>query len=378
MRQGRLGGMSFFPRDYEDAVQRFRAATAGLGGESGNWNVGAGLDVDHVYWPSTGTGECLYILLSGVHGPETYTGHAIQMMFLSELHKKVKRDKCGMLVVHSLNPFGFKTHQRCTEAGVNLNRNCSAGPDLYRVANPGAVDLYQKFVPREPVASPQSFLIESMRHEDSKIWFDDVTLDDFIKTVAMGQYVSPQGFEFGGYGPEPQIVALTALLKKIMPGYRDVVFLDLHTGLGHRGRLHLLSGDKKGCVHPELFEKILSPAADQAIYEYTPNHEEGFYPTYGATNDLMAELAGPGQRMCALTMEFGTLGHDLTSQLHSLNLWLIEHQGTFYGYATPEIEKRVKAEHLEKFCPSGSDWRDTVVDASRQLFTRILERSGHI
>lgn len=369
-----------FPKNYDDAVAKFRSATSALGGQDGVWKVGPGLEVDHLYWPAVKERQTLFILMSGVHGPESYAGHGIQMLFLRDIWPKLKRDRCGVFLVHSLNPYGFKNHRRGTEAGVNLNRNCSIFDELYRIENQISLDMSARFVPKKPLSSFESPLMRDSRREGEKIWFGspEVSLDDYIRAVAPGQFVTSEGLEFGGKGPEPQIRSLIARLKEILPGYRDVVFLDLHTGLGHRGRLHLLLGDKKGCVDTSLFKEILDPAADADSYEYTPNDQQGFYPTFGSTNDLLAELVQPPQRLCAFTMEFGTYGHDFDSQLKSLNIWMAEHQGGCYGYETPELERTVRAEHLEKFFPASEAWRDSVLAASHKIFSRILQRSGHL
>lgn len=368
----------WFPTDYDDAVTKFRQAVAPLGGQAGRWSVGPGLEVDHIYWPATGAPQRLYIIMSGVHGPETYTGHAVQMMFLSELWPRLKRQNAGVFMVHALNPYGFKHNKRCTEAGVNLNRNCSLEESLFLVRNPQSVELAARFIPREPLQGDETHLMRNLRRDGGEVWFADVSLNDFIRHVCMGQYESPEGLEFGGFGLEPQIKVLIARLRELLPAYRDIVFFDVHTGLGHRARLHMLTGDKAGCVDDNLFKEILRPAEDHDIYEYTPSHAPGFYPTYGSTNDLMAELTAAGQRMCALTMEFGTFGHDEAAQLRSLNVWMAEHQGSLHGYANAELEKWVKEQHLEKSRPSARDWRERVIHAARETFLRVLERSKHI
>jgi predicted deacylase len=370
--------MGFFPKNYDDAVAKFRTITSGFGGEAGVWNVGQGLDIDHRYWPALKERSTLFFLMSGVHGPETYAGHAIQAMFLNEIFPKIKRDRCGVFMVHALNPYGFKHNRRGTESGVNLNRNCSILPDLYQIQNQASLNLGLRFVPREPLTSSQSLLLRSMRRAGSEVLFDEVTLDEFIRAVAPGQFATPEGLEFGGFDVEPQIRALIKRLQEILPGYKDVVFLDLHTGLGHRGRLHLLLGDKAGCVDESLMKEILDPKSDHDAYEYTPNNEQGFYPTFGSTNDLLAELVQPPQRLCAFTMEFGTLGHDIDAQLQSLNVWLTEHQGSCYGYANPAIEKQVRAEHIEKFNPSAESWGESVISASRKTLSRVLQRLNHL
>lgn len=372
-----MSDLKYFPKDYYDAKKEFRRRVNGVA-EVGQFQVPSAsetdLFMDHAYYPATTQPEKLILVFSGVHGAESYAGHAIQSMILDEIVPRTERSGVGFFFVHSLNPYGFKRHQRCTENGVNINRNCSTGTDLYKIQNPGSISLSDRFVPKNALESTESYLIKIMRREGERVWFNELSMDQFIKTAAQGQYTSKAGLEFGGHAAEPQIHALNRRLREIIPHYRDVILLDLHTGLGERARLHLLTGDPKTCINKELFSEILDPHADRAIYDFTDQESEGFYPTFGATNDLIAEMVTDQQRVCALTMEFGTIGHTLEALIHSLNQWMIEHQGMVYGYASPAMEAEVKAISLEKFYPSAADWRNAIIFISRNLVKKILQR----
>lgn len=374
-----MADLKYFPRDYADAKQEFRRRI-GPDAQYGQWQVPSATEtdlyVDHAYYPAADSGGRLFLIFSGVHGAESYAGHAIQAMILEEILPRLKRQNSGLFLAHCLNPYGFKHHQRCTEGGVNINRNCSASPALYKIDNSAALELTKRFVPRAPVEGLECHLLKQMRREGERVWFGEVSLDQFVKTAAQGQYLSREGFEFGGFAPEPQIRALTWRLREIISRYRDVILLDLHTGLGDRARLHLLTGDPKACINPELFGELFEPAQDKALYDFTAHDTEGFYPTYGATNDLVAELVTPLQRVCALTMEFGTLGHDLEAQLQSMNQWMLEHQGSCFGYRDDEIRAQIKRLNLEKFYPSDPSWRESIVFIARNLLFKLLHRAG--
>lgn len=376
-----MADLDYFPKNYSDAKKEFRRRI-GTHAQYGQWSVPSktetDLFVDHAYYPSAQPGGKLFLIFSGVHGGETYAGHAIQTMFLDEILPRLKRSDIGVFLAHSLNPYGFKHHQRCTENGVNLNRNCSASDRLYKIDNAPSLELSRRFIPRSPVDSLECQLLKMIRKEGERVWFDDISLDQFVKTAAQGQYASVEGFEFGGFGPEPQIQALIWRLREIMPGYRDVILLDLHTGLGDRARLHLLTGDPKACVNPELFAELFDPSQDRALYDYTAHEAEGFYPTFGATNDLVAELVQAQQRVCAITMEFGTLGHDLEALLKSLNQWMLEHQASCFGYRDDEIRAGVENLNLEKFYPSSPSWRESIVFIAREMMFKVFQRSGAI
>lgn len=370
----------FYSKSYQEARERFREDSHEIlhPKQVGAWQVPSRFDpelfVDFTYIAPRETPENLFILISGVHGVEGYAGSAIQLQFINSMLPKMNLTNSGVLLVHSLNPFGFKYHHRCTENHVNLNRNCSVTTDLYQIQNPKSLELSDLHLPKEPVQDVVSKLVSLRQQKDGRVHFGQVSMEDFIKGVGPGQYQAPYGLEFGGFKAEPQIEELTKLLKIIIPRFKDIFLFDLHTGLGDRGRLHLLTGDPKVCINPSLFETCFAPQIDAHIYDFTSTETEGFYETFGATNDLIAQLVNENQRVCALTMEFGTLGHSTEKQIESLDSWLLKHQGTFYGYASAEIEAKIEAKNLEKFFPADQAWRTQILETSDQMFSRVFSR----
>lgn len=375
--------LDYFPKDYADSRARFVRSVSKLEGpvQAANKAIPGKKDpdlaVDDVYLPPTGGGrDRLVVLILGIHGLEAYAGSAIQSLFLDEILPKIDRRSTGVYVVHSMNPYGFKHHTRYTENNVNLNRNCGVGDALYGIRNALSLRMSDRFCPKERVTSLQSNLLSRLREEAGRILFDDVSLDEFIKAVGPGQFESEVGLEFGGFRPEPQTAFFTERLRQILPGYKDVLVFDLHTGLGERGRLHLLTGERADSLNKSLLQEVFHPLDDRQIYDFTPNESEGFYKTDGATNDLFPQVASADQRICAVTMEFGTLGHSREAMLESLNRWMLEHQGHHHGYGTPDLEKEIKRLYLEKFFPSDETWRSGIVATSRELFRRVFERAG--
>lgn len=369
----------YFPRSYQDSRERF-LKTPLPGAQRGQWFVPGKTDtdlfVDHAHWPALETPRFLLVLLSGIHGTETYAGSAVLQMFVEEILPRVDRRQVGIFAVHAMNPYGFKHHQRTTEAGVNLNRNFSVSGELFRRENADSARMHERFYARRPVASTTSALFETLKRRDDGPFFDDVSLDRFIKAIAPGQFQRPESLEFGGRALEPQTELLIAKMREIMPAYKDVLALDLHTGLGDRNRLHLLTSGDGRDLHPGMFGELFDAAADHEHYVYTPASEEGFYEVHGGSNDLFADLALPSQRVCAITMEFGTLGHSLEAQLDGLNSFIIGHQGQYYGFAEAAVETWSRDENFVRSYPQDDVWREAVVGASRGLFERVLKRAG--
>ena len=99
------------------------------------------LFIDYCYIPAQKRFKQLLILTSGVHGVEGYVGSAVQQMFLKELVKENSLDELGLLVIHGVNPYGFKYKRRVTENNVDLNRNSSTDNSLFESENKGYNDL---------------------------------------------------------------------------------------------------------------------------------------------------------------------------------------------------------------------------------------------
>ncbi len=373
----------YFPLNYTESRQRFREQILQLKAKQiEEWAIPSKKDtdlfVDCAYWPAQKSTDSLLVVTSGIHGSETYAGSAILQMFMTEILPRVNFENHGVLLVHAMNPYGFKYHRRTTENGVNLNRNFSISGQLFKTRNPHSEKMHEKFFRREKVTSARSSMMDLLEVKNGTALFAGVSMDEFTKATAPGQFINPQDLEFGGSALEPQSKRLVEKLKELMPQYKNVVALDLHTGLGDKNRLHLLTSGSGKDLHPELFAELFDTKADHQYYEHTPAEAEGFYEVHGALNCAFADLAQPNQRVCSITMEFGTLGHDLEAQLRSLNNFVLEHQGFYNGYADPTVEAEVLKESFERSYPQTDEWRKAVIAASRGLFENVCKRGGFL
>lgn len=369
----RKSDLAYYPADYDDSRRQFlmRAKRYSAPCEIGKWDVpgktDSDLTVDYLWMPPLKTAELLFVLNTGIHGSESYTGASQLSMFMDEILPKIDRSRIGILLVHAMNPYGFRHHRRCTEANVNLNRNFSVSGDIYKIRNPESSRLQERLIPREPVGNLRSTVLDSL---------SGISMDEFAKAVGPGQFERAEHLEFGGFAPEPQTKNFIDYIARLMPAYRDVLVFDIHTGLGDCGRLHLLREDEPETLNAELFKKLFDPQADRQIYDFTPPEAEGFYSVHGALNGIFGELAKSSQRVVALTMEFGTLGHSLEQQVEAFNRWIVDHQGFFYGYTSPELKEEATHLNFVRSFPSEEEWRLETMTAARELFRITLTRAG--
>ncbi len=89
---------------------------------------------------------------------------------------------------------------------------------------------------------------------------------------------------------------------------------------------------------------------------------------------MFGELRQDHQRVCAITLEFGTLGHSLEQQVQDMNSFMTEHQGHIFGYANEEIKKQVRDANFERSYPDDDQWRSDVLKAAEGFLTRVFQR----
>lgn len=228
----------------------------------------------------------LLVLVSGIHGVEGPAGSAVQRMFIRNYiaENKIDRDRLSVLLIHAVNPFGFKYMRRFNSENIDLNRAFFTPEELREFVGTqsyaDANENYSKMSPlinaREPVAASSpvrarvewaSLLVQVLRTVD---------LTTAIRVFASGQYSVPQGVYYGGdleriaaergRDLRPQEVrAVEKVLKKYLPKFQKTLIVDLHSGVGPGDMLNLMpsveGADRKSEQHRLLSEVFLeSPA----------------------------------------------------------------------------------------------------------------------
>ncbi len=307
------------------------------------------LTIDYCYVPAQKKFKRLLILSSAVHGIEGYVGSAVQQMFMKELIGNVNLTDTGVLFIHGINPYGFKYNRRVSENNVDLNRNCSKDNRLYKNVNAGYSDLYGMLNPKGKVSLTSVgnvfFQINAIRK------IVQYSMKTLRQAILQGQYQYQEGLYFGGNALDLSIKAVTPLLKEVAKNYEIVFNIDLHTGYGARGTLHLFPmpiEDKK--IKKDL-ENIFSG-----------NHidwgdGDDFYTVTGDFTSYIGQVL-PGKYYLPMAFEFGTLDSQTTmGSITSLHNMIVENQGFHYGYKTKKDELKIKTDLLEMYYPSSENWR---------------------
>jgi predicted deacylase len=365
---------NYFPASYDQARSEFLLLAQETGGELTRFHIPSQTDDDlslEALYLAAPDSQKLVIIISGVHGAEGPAGSAAQLDFLKNDARKWREKGLSIILLHAINPHGYRYKRRVSENNIDLNRNFSLDPDLYKTPNPS----YDKL---QSVLNPQgeltSYFLTTSRATLGllrAITLRGVSTDEIRNASVGGQYNTPKGIYFGGTQPEIQVAILTYYLSPILRHYADLLVLDIHTGLGEKGVLYLISSSSQTQRDREALLEIFSRPSEET-YELTTSTDPGFYPVTGDITDFFHQLA-PNKRVVSVTVEFGTMGLGLVSQLQTLNRLIAENQLAMYGARTAKIRNRVQERFNELFNPQDNEWQQQVYQRMRFLYDDSLE-----
>ncbi len=374
--------MKYFAESYEQCRIKFRQSAAKIiplfENVEVSWlsvasEIDSDLTMDYCYIPAQKEQKRLLILMSGIHGVEGYVGSAVQQMFLSEMvptlnYQDQNHQDLGILIVHAINPYGFKYKRRVSENNVDLNRNCMADPEGFQSQNKGyaALNGWLNKNRKLNVTEFNHFFfplysVQKMLKHSKKI---------IRQAILQGQYDYKNGIYYGGQSLEPNIKLLTGLLKRVGKEYETVFAIDLHSGYGKRGNLHLF---------PMSLDSISKKQRIETLFK-------GFHIDWGDTNDFytvngdllsyIEQILTPPKYM-SMPFEFGTLDTQTTmGAMKALHNVIIENQGAHLGYANKRDESIAQTRFLEGYFPSSPAWRSKAIRDARVLFKHIIKEYG--
>lgn len=331
--------------------------------------------------------ENVVVVSSGLHGVEGFFGSAVQLAFLEQQAARLALpSNAAIILVHALNPFGFAWRRRWNEHNVDLNRNfltdysfLDRDPD-YEESRNAYARLYPLLNPARPPSRIEPYAIKALALIFSQGWAERARLPrdqrpapvavgailglglaQLRKTIPVGQYEYPEGLFFGG----TQAECTTQYLRETLPGWvgqaRRIIHVDLHTGLGQRGKYKLFVGD----------EENSEPARRAARWFGAENVEPwGRGTTYRARGLMAAHFASVfgDRRYLCLTAEIGT--YSAAPVLRALRAEHQAHRFSRPGSADYEWAKR---QVMEAFCPRSRSWRESTVEQGLAIVKRAVD-----
>jgi preprotein translocase subunit SecA len=147
--------------------------------------------------------------------------------------------------------------------------------------------------------------------------------------------------------------------------YLRIIQVDLHTGYGERGKMHLFPNPPKTQQIRQATEELY------AGYQIDWGDSKDFYTINGDFSNLFVEMF-PDKQIVPMTLEFGTMDSQKTmGSLKSIQTMILENQGFHHGYRNAHTEKVVKERIREMYNPSSEVWRTLVMDQASKIFDQV-------
>jgi hypothetical protein len=352
-----MSDVSAFSPDYRAARARFRAAASarGLRLETHPIDRDNDLTID-VALGGDDDPSRLVVISSGLHGVEGFLGSAVQAAILEDDPEFWKVPPgSGLVLLHSLDPFGFDRIRRVDSANVDLNRNFLLEGEPFAGSPPTYQEIDWLLNPRRPPRRFDLLTLESLpavlRHGKEAL----------KRAIAEGQYDFPLGLFFGGHEPSLVRLLLEAEMPRWIGSAEHIIHLDFHTGLGGWGNLALLLEET---VTRDRY-RWLADRFGEACVEWSG---EGIaYPTRGGLG-TWCQSAFADRTYDFLCAEFGT--YPGTRVLAALRA---ENQAHHWSESDSPTTQRAKRRLVEAFAPADPGWRASTLAQSLKLVRRAFE-----
>ena len=302
----------------------------------------------------------MLLVQSGTHGIEGYCGSAIQLALLELLTPFTIGGNLALMLVHGINPFGFSWYSRGDENNVDLNRNFIDFDDAGERRN----DIFQELA---PYLVPDKWSGESLTRADAEL--DKIRQeygnDTVSQSLRCGQYSYPDNLFYGGSGPSWSRLTAERIGREHLSAVTELLFLDIHSGLGDYGELGLLSIEPAASKNFGILRKSFGP-------QVRSTHD----PRSGAANANGNIIRGyseilPDVTVLGMGMEFGTFEQERVQAALRADTWL--HHKMRDKALPRSLQEEIKQEMFEVFCPADHAWRDIVVKEGCKVCQKAIK-----
>jgi hypothetical protein len=335
-----------FSPDYRSARDRFRTHAAAAGFRLEAYSIGQeGPSGEELTIDAAILGderpERAVVVSSGMHGVEGFFGSAVQLRLLQGLTGGWSPPPgTALVLLHSLDPYGFAWIRRVNEDNVDLNRNFLVNGDVYAGSPPRYGDLNRLLNPEGEPRRIDLFwpraLWSIVRHG----------MPEMKQAVAGGQYDYPRGLFFGGNEPSRTLRILAENLSRWAGETGPVTHVDFHTGLGPWASYQILLDPGLG---RERYARLEAQFGLEHVQVSEPNGIA--YDSKGSLGTWCQALH-PGGDYDVLCAEFGTY-----SALRVLSALRAENQAHHWAAPDSPAAHQAKRDLLEAFVPADPQWR---------------------
>ncbi len=346
-----------FPKSYAAARQRWLVQLTKLSCHTQHQAYpcpGTGPDgealLSDTAWIGPEHASRVLVLLGGTHGIEGFAGSAVQidqLGLLAEGHVIIPADT-AILMVHALTPWGYAWQRRCDADGVDLNRN--AVDFLRPLPENKDYDLLKDAFYLADAAQRQIELAE-FEQQHGRIALE--------KAVSAGQYSDPTGPFYGGKTPAHGRRVCEDLIREYALQQRDLVIIDLHTGLGSYGYGEIICDHQPNSAGTRTARSLYGDSVALPLLGTSSS-----VPKTGLLDYLWHEIMN--ERSCYVTLEFGTFSTDQLFEILLRDHQLWAQAGN--NQARHEHSKIMR----QHFYPADRAWQEMVLFRARQVIAQGL------
>ncbi len=361
-----------FPASYEASRARFlqeadslRARWESSRFETHPLKAFPELSIDAL-WAEPVKKETLVVVSTAEHGIEGYVGSAMLKLFMDEFAPRLNPSTTGLLLIHTINPWGMKYHKRINPNHVDLNRNFVFDGNYDPNINPDFKLLTAFLNPQRPVRALGTerlpFLARVLRNmiHPGKARVQTASL--------LGQHSDPRGIYFGGHEVQEETAFLVNLYRRGLENYQTFIQVDMHTGYGPHEQMTVIVPPLDSTPSAEAAQKFKYPLVQKI-------DADEFYAISGDMGEYVYRLRDaefPDKKIFVCGFEFGTFGDSLPALIRSLHITILENQLRHQGAVSPEAERQVLNEYEELFFPADENWHRKAIADCRQAFEGIF------
>ena len=365
----------WYPSSYDEARDKFRQSVEKLKIEG--WmlehkalpvpsKIDQDLEIDALHIFAKKNVKNVVVITSGIHGAEAFTGSALQIEFLKNSLTKEMVEHSAFVFIHPVNPYGFRHGRRVSENNIDLNRNFAWNQEIFETENLGYVKLFPFLNPKKK--ANHSIWVKMRMFFGVLAYLSRMGKGEFRQAAIGGQYTHNKGIYFGGRQPEPNVLLLKELFKKWLAPYDKIFHIDLHTGYGERGRLHLFGTNAINESSKKLFAKVFSGL------EVNTGDQKDFYKVSGDFTQHTVEIF-PNKTIIPMTFEYGTQdSQTILGGFFSLRSLIQENQGFHHGYVSEKAKASIKKDFRSLFNPTDTDWRQKALVDGISMLEVLLPR----
>lgn len=341
---------AFFSATYREARQRFLAAAGNAGAAiQSHVHPLKGKEEEEIGTDTALLGrsdaELLFVVSSGTHGPEGFSGSACQLALLNdELSRRATDRGIALLLIHAVNPYGFSHLKRTNEDNIDLNRNFNDFSTPYP-DNPVYEQVHRLLVPAAWPPGPDN--------EDELAAAMTRLAGERNPGVSSGQANHPDGLFYCGSAPSWSNRTIRSIVRTVGPGRRHIAWIDVHTGLGPYGHGEKIFGRHSDATLARArnwwgSDLIVSSNSD-SVSPRTMGHITGCAPE-----------ECPGAAITPSTLEYGTLPSPQVRRALRGEAWLAGHPD-----APSAVVSDIRRAVRDAFYVDADDWKGMILGQFR-------------